>query len=171
MSRGRRRASAAILVLALLVAGCSDSDPEKEAKPERSTGEEAKPERSTAEEVAASIGCEEVDVDDPVSGFQTSYVCRNGGGMHTQFHTFDARNRGSVERRYTTTIEGQELLPERRICPDGSPEPHWWYVVGDGWLAITGRDHVMDELVERYDGEILKSHSTPVTSGVDPCDK
>jgi hypothetical protein len=161
--------AATLVLLVLLVAGCSDSDPEKQAGSDRK--EEAKPELSTGEEVAASLGCTEVDVNDPVSGFQTSFICRDGGGMHTEVHTFDGRNRGSVERRFSTTIEPGQEPPERRICPDGSPEPRWWYVVGDGWLAITRTDDMKDELVERHDGEILKSHTSPVTSGMDPCDQ
>jgi hypothetical protein len=158
--RGRNLAPAAVLVLALLVGGCSDSEPEKEVKPERSTGEE----------VAASIGCTEDRWDEPMSGFPESFTCRDDDHHSTQIHTFDRRNRGSVERRFTTTTVQGQVLPERGICPDGSPERRRWYVLGDDWLVITDTDDAKDDLVEHHDGEVLQSYAPPVTTGITSCD-
>lgn len=155
---GRPDALVATLFVALLLLGCSGGDPE-----------EAKPDRTGGEELAASIGCTEIAVEESRSGFQESFTCTNDDRPNTTVDTFDPRNRGSVERRFSTTTLASTTPPERGTCPDGSPEPRRWFVLGDGWLAVTGDDDVKDDLVERHDGKVLQSMSPPVTNTMDPC--
>jgi hypothetical protein len=149
------------VVLGLLVAGCSDGEPEERAKPERSTGEE----------IAASIGCAEVEVTGPHSGFQESFICKDEDRPDTTVDIFDPRNRGSVERRFSTTTLASTRPPTRGTCPDGTPELRQWFVLGDGWLAVTGDDGVKDDLVDDHDGQVLSSMAPPVTNSMDPCNQ
>lgn len=148
------------MVLALLFGGCSDREPE-----------EAKPDRSTGQEIAASIGCTEVEAIGPRSGFQESFICKDDDRPDTTLDIFDPRNRGSVQRRFSTTTWASTTPPTRGTCPDGTPEPRQWFVLGDDWLAVTGDDEVKDDLVEDHDGQLLQSVAPPVTNSMDPCNQ
>jgi hypothetical protein len=75
-----------------------------------------------------------------------------------------------VERRFSSTT-GPFTSLGRPTCPDGTPEPRQWFVLGDGWLAVTGDDGVKDDLVDDHDGQVLSSVAPPVTNSMDPCDQ
>jgi hypothetical protein len=157
-----------ILVLVLLVAGCSDSDPE-EAGSDRK--EEAKP-ASHGEKVAAYLGCTTTEKHEPYSGYQETFECRLAGHGGNLLLTFDVRNRGSVERTFTTDPGNSGAPPSRGVCPDGKPVPYWWFLLGTEWVVRTNHEEVRDELIERFDAVVVEEGPVPpVTSTMDPCDR
>jgi hypothetical protein len=163
MSRWWSGASIVVLVLSLVLGACSDGDPD-EAKPERPT---------TAEGIASSLGCTATEESPPVSGFDEALECRMGDRADNLLLLFDEKHRERVERQFETgPVNSGGVPPERGVCPDGTPVPYIWMVLGPDWVMRTVHDEVKDDLVDDFDGEVMRQEPwSPTTNGMNPCDQ
>jgi hypothetical protein len=152
----------AVLVLAALLGGCSDGEPD-EAAPKPST---------PGEEVARSLGCTATEQLKRIGGFDERLTCHMGDRGDNLLLVFDEKHRERVERQYTAGPMTSGQPAERGVCPDGTPVPYQWSVLGPDWLMHTAHDAVKDDLVENFDGEVVRgSPWPPATDGLSTCDQ
>lgn len=116
---------------------------------------------TSGQRVSAEIGCSETSESanpywESRWGFDESLDCVLDGEPTVRVHTFDGSNperakfvRGQLTTRTIATTQ------QPFACPDGTPFPAQWVVIGPDWAVVTSVEDHARHIAARLDGEFV----------------